>query len=188
MSKQEGGPQKNLEEKELPREMKLGSGEIVIDRPDSHLHEGLGELLDEALAKVNSEGKDFIESETDFGREVGKTSLTETNAKDIIVFAQRPRRAGLTRFVKGREADTCSSVTVVLKKGDRGQYPGNYYVLLTAYVGHITPPEPWSERDFIKRPDPDAARKKSRGFWSNHALVYGSEPILSNTETDVCPW
>ena len=170
------------------KEMRLGSGEVVIDRPNSHLHDGLGEALDQALAHVAAQGRQFIEAEFDLGRVIGERTLVETTADDTIVYAQRPRRAGLTRFAKNREAEPCSSITVVLKKGDQGQLPGDYYVLLTAYVGRVTPPEPWNERSFAANPDPEGIRAKSNEFWLSHALVYGSEEIIPETETSVCPW
>ena len=176
------------ESREQLKEMRLGSGEAVIDRPDSHLHEGLGDLLDQALTKVNSEGRDFIKTEVDFGYEVGNSSLVETTEGDVIIYAQRPRRIGLTRFVKNREPESCSRLTVILKKGTQGQLPGDYYVLLTAYIGYLTPAEPWAEKEFKSHPDPEAEQKKSQEFWNNHALIYGEEPIIPGTETDTCPW
>ena len=176
------------ENREQLKEMRLGSGEIVIDRPDSHLHEGLGDLLDQALAKINADGRNFIESEIDFGYEIGQASLVETSDQDIIVYAQRPKRAGLTRFAKGRTEEPCQRMTVVLKKGTQNQVPGDYYVILTAYIGYMTPSEPWNEKDFTARPNPDEAREKAKAFWSNHALVFGSQPTIPDTETDVCPW
>ncbi len=185
MAKQEIGG--NQENQELLKEMRLGSGEVVMDRPSSHLHEGVRELLDEALTKINSLGRNFIEAEVDFDREIGKTSLVETNDNDTIVYAQRPPRTGLTRFVKNSEAESCSSLTVVLKKGKQENLPEDFYIIITAYVGHVTPLEPW-DKNLLKRPDPDIAIKASQDFWSRHALVYGAESISPETETDVCPW
>jgi len=170
-------------------ELRLKSGEVVIERPNSHLHnDGMAALLEEALQKVSSQERQFIEAEIKFPHTVGKTILVETAPEDKIVFAQRPKRFGLTRFVKNREAVPCRSITIVLRKGDQGQVPGCYYVLLTAYVGYPTPSEPWNERDFVARENPDIARQMARDFWSNHALVYGSEPVVPGTETTVCPW
>lgn len=168
--------------------MKLRSGETVIDRPGSHLHEGVQELLVEALARIDSKGRQFIEAEVDFSRVIGESTLVETGLDDIIVYAQRPKRAGLTRFVKNRTTEPRTTLVLILKKGNMNQVPGEYYVMLTGYIGHITPGEPWNERDFVCRPDPDKARREAREFWDKHALVYGAEPILPGTETSVCPW
>lgn len=106
-------------------------------------------------------------------REVFVSTDVATHPGDQIVYAQRVGRAGLTRFVKNRAAEHCSSFVVVLKAGDGGEF-----VCMTAYVGHRAEPEPWDEM----------ATEKSVAFWSSHALLWGSEPIVPGTETDQCPW
>jgi hypothetical protein len=87
---------------------------------------------------------------------------------DEIVFAKRPGRFGLTRFVKNRKPEPCSKVVVILKKGNYDEV-----VLVTAFVGHRPEPEPWDRN----------ATAKSQAFWSTRALVWGSEPIVPGTET-----
>jgi len=51
-------------------------------------------------------------------------------------------------------------------------------VLITAFIGTKPEPEPWDRN----------ATKNSEKFWSSHALVLGSEPIISGTETKECLW
>lgn len=157
----------------------LGSGEAVVDRAQSHLHLGVAVLLPEALARIDARGRQFLIEEVDFGRLIGETVCVGTTDADEIVFAQRPRRAGLTRFVKNRVAEPCSAVTVILKMGDRS----STYVLITAFLGQLAEKEPW---DRSIRTDDEFARAKN--FWSAHALVWGSESIVPGTETTVCPW
>jgi hypothetical protein len=157
---------------------RLNSGEIVVDRPNSHLHDGVWSLLPEALGKIDSERKAFIEEEIRFGRVVGNTACVTTTDGDDIVFAQRPRRAGLTRFVKGRIPEPCSSLVVVLKKS------GDVYVLITAFIGHKSEPEPWDERTFSFKDDPSDVRGRAIAFWATHALVWGVEPVVAGTETE----
>jgi hypothetical protein len=152
---------------------RLAGGEAVIDRFNSHLHPGVVEILPEALARVNAEGKKFLVEEVDFGRPIGQTICVETGPLDQVVFAQRPKRAGLSRFVSNREPEKSSSVTVILKAGDRGEY-----VLITAFVGAPAPPEPWDRN----------ATEQSVPFWSSHALCWGAEETIPGTETDQCPW
>lgn len=152
---------------------RLGSGEVVVDRPRSHLHADVARLLPEALGRVMSAGREFLIAEVDFGRLVGQTICVATRPGDQIVFAQRVGRAGLTRFVKNRKSEPCSSVVVVLKAGDGGEY-----VCMTAFVGHRAEPEPWD----------DVATEQSVPFWSSRALIWGSEPIVLGTETTRCPW
>lgn len=152
----------------------LKSGEMVADRSDgSHIHENARPLILEALAMIDSEQKDFLVEEIDFGREIGKTVCVLTNENDQIVFARRPNRFGPTRFVIGREPEPCSSVVIILKRTEE-----QGYILLTAFIGRKAEPEPWDRN----------ATEKSLAFWSNRALVWGTEPIIPDTETAECPW
>lgn len=153
----------------------LASGEVVVDRYRSHLHESVAALLPEALSRVESQRRGFILAEVDFDRVVGESVCVATGPRDQIVYAQRPKRFGLSRFVKNRKPEPCSSVVVILKTAD-GQ-PGAY-VLVTAFIGLKSEPEPWDRN----------ATVNSRSFWSTHALVWGSEPVIDGTETPHCPW
>ncbi len=156
----------------------LGSGEEVRDREEgSHLHAGVNHLLPNVLDQLDS--ADFDPSEIrvkrviDMGRVIGVSSLVSTGPDDEIVFAQRPNRDGLTRFVKNREPRPCSFLTVVLRKEDSG-----YFTLLTAFIGDRSENEPWY-------PDASAEAKK---FWEENALVWGHEPVIEGTETSVSPY
>jgi hypothetical protein len=151
----------------------LKGGEKVVDRHQSHLHEGVERLLPEALGRVESAGRNFLVEEVAMGRLVDETSCVETLSSDEVLYAQRPCRAGLTRFVKNREAEPCDSVVVILKKSAPTEY-----VLVTAFVGRRPEPEPWDKN----------ATEKSVAFWQTHALVWGSEPVIPGTETTICPW
>lgn len=157
---------------------KLGSGEVVIDRDQSHVatHPSVLTLLPEALARIISSNREFIAEEVCFDRIVGETICVETGMGDEIVYAQRLNRMGLTRFVKNRAPVPCNTVTVCLEQAER---EAGKYVLLTAYVGYRTPAEPWDTR---------WATDASVPFWSTHALVWGRELIVEGTETEVCPW
>lgn len=154
--------------------MQLRSGETVVDRHRSHIHPGVASLLPEALSRINSAGKDFLVEEIDFGRSIGETVCVPTSDADEIVWAQRPGRFGLTRFVKNREPEACNAVTVILKRDD----VEDSYVLITGFVGHRPEPEPWDWN----------ATPQSVAFWSSHALIWGSEPVIPGTETTTCPW
>jgi len=153
--------------------MKLRTGEVVIDRKKSHLRSDVLDILPEALVRIEG-GAEFIVAEVDFGRIVGDSLCVLTQTGDEIVYARRLNRIGFTRFVKNRQAEPCSMVTVILKWDD----PGECYVVITAFVGHRAEPEPW---DFN-------ATANSRAFWDSHALIWGSNPTISDTETTACPW
>ena len=154
---------------------KLGSGETVIDRPQSHLHDGVLQFLPEAVARIDSHGRQVLVEIVVFGRVIGETTCVRTNSDDEIVYAQRQKRFGSSRFVKGRKAEPCSSLVVILKKADTEP---EKYVLITCFVGKKSQPEPWDAR----------ATQESFRFWDEHALIWGSEPVLAGTETAICPW
>jgi hypothetical protein len=153
----------------------LKSGERVVDRHQSHLHGKVAELLPAALVVIESGNRGFLVVSHDFGRVIGETICVETGALDQIVYAQRPRRGGLTRFVKNRVAEPCSALVAILM---RARDEADTYVLVSAFIGHPAEPEPWDRN----------ATANSRAFWDSHALVWDSEPVISGTETDVCPW
>lgn len=155
--------------------MTLASGEPVYDRHNSHVHGEVMQLLPAAFAKINAQGRKFLIEEVDFGQPVGETICVATGQDDQIVYAKRPKRFGHTRFVKNRNPEPCSAVTVILKQDD---YYEDYYVLITAFVGHRPEPEPWDRN----------ANGNSLAFWNSHALVWGCEDIILGTETTECPW
>jgi len=157
--------------------MKLKSGEVVVDRYNSHFHSNVLKILPEALEKIETEGRNFFVEEVQMGRIVGESTCVATDASDQVVYAQRPKRFGLTRFVKNRQPEACSSVVVVLKTAD-GEIDWGKYVLITAFIGQKSEPEPWDKN----------ATSKSKKFWDEHALVWGSEEIVFGTETTACPW
>lgn len=159
---------------------KLADGTAVVDRQDSHLashlktYPVLGRMLPEALRQVIPTGQQFQLAEVQMGVMVGKSICVATSTGDEIIFAQRPNRQGLTRFVKNRESEDSSKISVVLKKAEEG----NFYILLSAFIGGLTPPEPWDK----------FANSESLPFWNSHALIWGQEEIVAGTEINNCPW
>jgi hypothetical protein len=154
----------------------LKSGESIKDRYNSHLHEDVELILSEAFLKIDSNDREFIVEEIEMGRIIGSTTCVKTKSKDQIFYAQRPNRNGLTRFVKNRKSELCSTVVVILKKIDDEDYD---YVLITSFIGAIAEVEPWDSR----------ATQKSFNFWAERALVMdNSNEIIPGTETTICPW
>lgn len=164
---------------DAPQVGRLASGELVVDREDSHVqsHPTVLPLIREALASVHADGRNEFAEEVDLGRVVGETICVETakdGSDDKIVYARRPPRRGLTRFVKNKRSAPCRHVTVVLKK-----ITGGGYLLMTAYIGRRSPAEPWDQK---------WATEESFRFWSTHALMWNKEEIEEGTETTICPW
>ncbi len=156
----------------------LASGEAVVDRFNSHLqsHSLSTELLVTALSRINSSRRNFLIEEIRFDQTVGNTVCVVTGAADRIVFAQRPKRSGLTRFVVNRQPEPCRSMVVILKSADAPDFGA--YVLVTAFIGNKPEPEPWDERA-LSRGGIEAVRR-SQDFWATHALVLGHETVICN--------
>lgn len=154
---------------------KLKDGAIVKDRYNSHLHSNVLNVLTEAMGKIIAAGREFIVEAVNFDRVIGDTSCVVTNSDDEIVFAQRPKRSGLTRFVKNRQPEPCTTAVVILKLVEKNP---NVYILITAFIGETSEPEPWDKN----------ATEKSFDFWNSHALVWREEEIISGTEINICPW
>ena len=138
----------------------LASGEKVIDRKNSHLHDDVKDVLPLLLQKIEANGRRFITEVLNTDQAI-MTNCVKTNSNDEIIFIQRDGRKGPTRFVKNREPEPCFMAKVILKKAD--QTP-NTYVLITAFAGDAEP-EPW---DLHKT-------ERSEYFWSTHALILGSD-------------
>lgn len=152
----------------------LQSNELVIDRHESHSHLS-GKDLETALFLVDAAERDFIVEAVDCGEIVGHSRCVETDPQDLIVYAYRHGRAGLTRFVLDREPEPTTSATVVLKRHD--DRPG-VMILISSWAGHESQPEPWDEnlRD-------EESRAASRAFWSNHALTLSETQIQTEIDT-----
>jgi hypothetical protein len=146
---------------------------VVMDRSNSHIHNDVILVLKAALLKVRTNGQLFIVTEVEFPNIVGTSCCVTTGPKDKILFAQRPNRLGLTRFVVDRESEPSSKVVIVLKKMESTME----YILITAFIGDKAELEPWDPR----------ATSTSLVFWQHKALVWGA-PIIEGTITTDCPW
>ncbi len=147
----------------------LATGQPVLDRPNSHMHQGVREVIGVALWRIGvtpRERSDMIIREISFSGEFsGFSHCVETDETDRIVYAIRPRRSCYTRFVMNREPIATNIMTIVLMPEeilDR-------YILVTAYWGEHTPRE-------IK---PGEIDHQARQFWANHALIWGLEPACT---------
>lgn len=143
---------------------------IRVDVPMAHMkqHSDVLTHLDAAVRTIRVGQNNFIKTEIDFGIIIGTTDCVETSQYDDIVYATREGRPWQSRFAMNRKPQPCSHVTVVLKK------VGESYRLLTAYIGRLAEREP---DDISIRDDSEYMRAKH--FWSNHALVWGRQEVVS---------
>lgn len=167
------------------RELRLGSGELVIIRPKAEVKPGYvdvsDELLVQALAWVSSQDRQFLKVQVNFPQAIGYTTCVETDTNDENIFyAKRPGRAGYSRLIVGRDPEPCSSVVVILKMADTA----GIYVLITAYIGLDAPHEPWDphiQGDFRQR-------QRSLAFWRRHAFVADETAYIGPSAIGACPW
>lgn len=153
---------------------KSANGIPVYDRPNSH-HHLPDALLHEALARSELTG-DFEKTTIQYPKPVGVSECVQTSSEDFIFYAQREGRNGLTRFVLDRKPEPCSSVVIICKRIEVMQKPG--YLLVTAFVGSESEPEPWDPR----------ATAAAYDYWNGHALIWNSAPVKPETLTAICPW
>lgn len=148
-------------------------GREVRDRSVSHTRLDPA-LLAEALSLVSVGSAGFLSATVDLGRIVGDCVCVPTTAKDLplVVFARRPGRNGLTRFVKKASLPD-ARVTLILKLASEGPF----YVLITAWIGGPAFPEPWDRR----------ANAEAKAFWRCHALVWGCEEVEESSVTIIPP-
>ncbi|MFM2339651.1 MAG: hypothetical protein RLZZ360_287 [Candidatus Parcubacteria bacterium] len=151
---------------------------LYLDLDSSHAithfakHKNLKALISEHISNIVLDTP-IVRVEIDTGSEVGLCDLVTTNETDEIVYAKRPLRHTYSRFAKNRQSEPTTWFVLDIRK----QQSGNYF-LYTAFIGRLTPSFPGG--DFLP--------EQSRDFWSNHALVWGSQDVLPDSETTNCPW
>jgi cold shock CspA family protein len=143
-----------------------------ISRAKSHLHEGVEDYLSYISNEIKNYDEEYIVKQIDFPKPIGISNCVQTYETDQVYFAIREKRLGHSRFVLNREAETTNSITLVLKRAD------NYYLIITSYLGKKSGVEPYDER----------ATDQDLAYWSTHAFIHGSEPVIENNTTLVNPW
>lgn len=135
---------------------------------DYHLLEtpDLIDLVGEVLPTISVMDEQQVVTERDLGRIVGTTNLVETTDNDEIVYAKRIGRDVYSRFAKNRKPIPCSSIVVVLRKGDPGYY------LWTAMCAKLLPKEAWQSDSL---------------YTKTHAMAYDETLIQLDTLTESKP-
>lgn len=136
----------------------------------------LKELVAEVIGNLDLDGQEFA-SYVDMERIVGTCDVVKVDKADEIVYGQRKNRAedGLVPFTKSRPAEPCQNVALHLLPQEDGTY-----MLSSAWIGTFDDDEPF--------PGSINANERSIDYWSRYAFVYGSQEIVSGTETNIRPW
>ncbi len=157
---------------------------VVYDPVDSHAATHIDDtpqlkrLLIEAISRMSLEG-DEIKTHVDMGRTIGVCDVVETNENDRLVYGVRKNREddGLVPFAKNRKGDACSTVAMHLVR-----QTNNDYLLSSAWIGVF------DEENDEPFPQSTNATSDSVSFWNRHAFTYGSQEIITGTETEYRPW
>ena len=140
----------------------------VYDRPNSHLREHPIDLpiLREALKKV-SQKEEFKVHVIDLERVIGVTTCVPVTPNDDIIYVIRKNRSGPTPMVLGRKPIECKKLVIILKRIENG------FILITAFIGEGSKPEPWDPK--IQK-DPKELNEATK-FWREHALIYDESVV-----------
>jgi len=157
----------------------LKDGSSVTDRYKSKLSPELLKILPFALAKINSDQRNFLTEEVDMERIIGNSICVSTSEEDEIIYAKRIGVERLTRFVKGRQAEPTRFLTVTLIKKNAANY-----IIINAFFGNKAEPEPFDEKSILTGEE----KLRSIKFWNEHALLWEAFEKQPDTETTVCPW
>ena len=135
----------------------------------------LREIFIEVLSTIELDGSE-IAQDINVGRIIGTSDVVATNDYDEITYAARKNRAqdGLVPFVKNRTPKNCSTLAYHMRPID-----SQMYELSSVWIGVF---------DAIPFPGVVTANEESFSHWSRHAFIHGSQEIILETETDVCPW
>lgn len=109
----------------------------------------------------------------DMGHNIGYSEILKTQEKDTIFYAQTSKLPVYTRFVKLREAEKSSTITLQLHVDEVGDYQ-----LTNVWIGADYPPKPSTE----------ISSSQSKDYWKSHAIVFNGQSLLASTITKVCPY
>ncbi len=122
--------------------------------------------------------EDEIKTHVDMGRVIGTLDVVDVDETDDIIYALRQNceADGLVPFTKNRQGQPCRTVAMHLVKQEDGSY-----VLSSTWIGTFG----GDDEPFPCSPD---ATARSASFWSKHAFIWGSQPLVTGTETSNRPW
>lgn len=130
------------------------------------------DILEEAVALVDTKNRDYMMETVDLGRIIGVDHYVKTNDEDTIFFMERGNRGYKTRFVLNKKAPETTLVTVGIAKGDASDGPlEGKYILFTLFEGKLAPKEPGDPRLTAEE------REESEREWATHALVPTEEEL-----------
>lgn len=150
---------------------------VYINPTHMKQHVDVLPFLEEALTTITPPTDCiFSKHEVNLNRIIGLNSRVKVNPGDEVVWAQRIGRGGRSRFVKGREPEPCSHVTIIMSREKRASRPDPIFRILTAYIGTK------GEKELCDTSIRDDERDDCIKFWKENALIWGSQEVVPGTE------
>ena len=162
---------------------RLRSGEDVVRAHRTILSRpGLEDLVRESLQYIDALERQKIIRAVNLRRVVGTTPLLKTTSADEIVYARRIGIEFSTRFVKNRDPEPTTFITVILHKyGNR-----RVFLLDTAFTGKM--------KHFVEPNEADRfaptgeEREVAKRYWAERAWAWDPDSIVLGSVTMICPW
>jgi hypothetical protein len=145
----------------------------VDDDTQKHLtaHPDVVELLPEAFSKfILDIDSEFDKKEIKMERVVGKSGLVKINKIELdtpTYFAKRKERKFQSHVSLNTPNEDCDTVVISIHKIE------NEWCLVTAFIGHLAPNEPFYYFDKNSWFYNDEEKYKiSMDFWMSHVFIY----------------
>ena len=133
----------------------------------------LAALAKQALLNSLPLTPDTTYIEYDFKRDIGNTYVVETKDSDTVFYAKTGKSGLHKRYVRNRQPDSTSHITIMLHKDSDGNYE-----VTDLWLGMFIPELPDSSQ-----PDPAAYE-----YWNTHAEIVDLSSIQISSITHECPY
>lgn len=130
-------------------------------------------LVKETLRKKSLEKRSSHILENDLGRSIGQCYTVQTTEKDTVFYALPLKNTVMQRFVRHRQPEQTSMLTILLEQDDEGDFE-----VIDTWLGMYCPPFPGDAH----------AKDDSLTFWERHAVIADLHAIQQRTITTECPY
>lgn len=163
---------------------KNGGKLLIPQSTRDHLlaHPDVGDLIEEATARLELPGGAFLARAIDLSRPIGLSGCVPApriERTERTTFALRVQRPRPSRVAVGVSQVPTTEFAFIAKPS--AEDPSHVYVLITCWVGGLAPKEPGDAA-------PGKEFEEAFEFWATHALVYDQEvmgPVLEMSWDEV---
>jgi len=130
-------------------------------------------LMAQILKQKKLPAQKSIILENDLGRVIGNCYTVQTSEKDLVFYAQPLKSPNHKRYVRHRQPEQTSVLTMILNRDDNGDFE-----VSDVWHGAYTPPFPGE----------DDEKSDSHTFWREHAVIADPHTIQQRTITSEWPY